>query len=64
MSERESWMKPIEEIWAIRRRLLAQFDNDLPRYVDHLKEWQEQYHAGLVRLPAHEKEAKGGRSAA
>jgi hypothetical protein len=42
MSDRESWMEPLEEIWEIRRRLLAEFDNDLSRYVAHLIELQEQ----------------------
>lgn len=42
MSEREPWMEPLEEIWEIRRRLMAEYGNDLRRYAEHLMEFQEQ----------------------
>lgn len=33
---------PVEEIREIRRRLMAEFGNDLDRYVEHLKEFEQQ----------------------
>jgi hypothetical protein len=41
--------KPIvEEIRQVRERLLAQYDGDLSKYVDHLIEEQSQDHDRLV----------------
>lgn len=40
MTKRE-WEEPLEEIWEIRRRIMAEFGNDRHRYFEHLMELQE-----------------------
>jgi hypothetical protein len=49
-SEGQSTMPSVyvEEIHRIREKLLAQFDNDLGRYVDHLIEEQDKDRDRLV----------------
>jgi hypothetical protein len=48
MSERDSWTAPLEEIWEIRRRIMAQFDNDLSRYAAHLIKMEDEYRDRLI----------------
>lgn len=50
MTERE-WEEPLEELWAARRRIMAEFGGDRHRYIQHLMELQEQYRDRLITAP-------------